>query len=342
MRIAAILSGILAVGANVPAHAQMPATAPPPLQATTPLQRIVTPVNPLMMATDDFTRLADPTLWQGLDVQRIEFRDDRAFWRLYRIANIAHPGGPLWFVPHDNENAAFQAGLWAVRAYGGVLIAIEEARSVDGPDSRMNPDVAYGQPIDPNRNFRDDSAYAAAILSDLGTPPRMIVALHTNEPGYSLSSSTCAPPDATYTGKGEISVLLCSDLYTPRRSVSGRWPYDDTDSVAIVSYLGDRTPMSGFCARGLWDADMNIMFEHVVQSDGSLSNYALFHGQPYVNFETQDRGTSPEGLADASSRLLAMIDVAMARCGPIGGLRLAPPPPPAPRETERRRRHKRR
>lgn len=342
MRMAAILSGMLAAATIPPAHAQVPASPPAPQQTPAPLQKIVTPVNPMMMATDDFTRLASPELWQGLGVRRVEFRDDRTFWRLYRIANVSRPGGPLWFVPHDNENAAFQAGLWAVRAYGGVLVAIEEARSVDGPDSRMNGDVAFGQPVDPNRNFRDTSAYAGAILADLGEPPRMIVALHTNEPGYSLSASTCAPPGATYTGKGEISVLLCSDLYTPRRSVSGRWPYDDTDSVAIVSYLGDRTPMSGFCARGLWDADMNIMFEHVVQSDGSLSNYALYHGLAYVNFETQERGTSPEGLADARSRLLAMIDVAMTRCAPVGGLMLKPPPPRPPERREPERKRKRR
>ena len=74
-------------------------------------QRIVTPVDPPTMGTDDFTRLADPSLWDGLTVTRVEFRDDRAFWRLYRIDNARKPTGPLWFVPHDNENAAFQAAL---------------------------------------------------------------------------------------------------------------------------------------------------------------------------------------------------------------------------------------
>ena len=170
-----------------------------------PLQKIVTPVDPMTMATDDFTRLANPAIWDGLSVNRIEFREDRAFWRLYRIVNLRHPGGPLWFVPHDNENAAFQAAVFAVRSYGGVVIAIEEARSIDGPDSRMNPDVAYGRSIDPNRNFRDDTpSYAATVLADLGSPTRLIVALHTNEPGYSASESTCTPPDAGYTGKARF------------------------------------------------------------------------------------------------------------------------------------------
>ena len=111
------------------------------------------------MATDDFTRLADPALWDGLTVTRIEFRDDRTFWRLYRIDNQRKPHGPLWFVPHDNENAAFQAAVYAVRAYGGQVIAVEEARSIAGPDSRMNGDVDVrqvdrSQPQFPRRHAR--------------------------------------------------------------------------------------------------------------------------------------------------------------------------------------------
>ncbi|THD35152.1 MAG: hypothetical protein E7773_11915 [Sphingomonas sp.] len=302
-------------------------------------QRIVTQVDPLTMGTDDFIRLADPALWDGLIVTRIEFRDDRAFWRLYKIDNARKPVGPLWFVPHDNENAAFQAAVYAVRAYGGQVIAIEEARSLTGPDSRMNGDVAYGRPIDPNRNFRDDTPdYARTILAGLRQTSGLIVALHTNEPGYDASESTCGPPPQGYTGKGEISVLLCNDLYTPRRSASGRWPFDDTDSVAIVSYPATGVPADGFCARPLVDADMNIMFERVATSDGSLSNFALFRGLSYVNLETQDRGVTPDGLSDARGRLLAMIGTVMDRCAPIEGLGLRPPPPEPLRPGKRKKR----
>ncbi|MDB5679160.1 hypothetical protein [Sphingomonas bacterium] len=312
VRALAILFGLLMANA---AAAQV---APP--------QQIVTPVDPLTMGTDDFTRLADPALWDGLTVSRVEFRDDRAFWRLYRIDNRRKPTGPLWFVPHDNENAAFQAAVYAVRAYGGQVIAVEEARSLAGPDSRMNGDVAYGKSIDPNRNFRDETPnYADAILAGLGNPPRLIVALHTNEAGYDSSESTCGPPPPAYTGKGEISVLVCNDTYWPRRSSDGAWPFDDTDSVAIVAYPASGGPGNGYCAAPLVDADANIMFEHVETSDGSLSNFSLFHGLPYVNLETQDRGVTPDGLGNARSRLLAMIGIVMDRCAPIEGLGLRPP-----------------
>ncbi|MBN8807234.1 MAG: hypothetical protein J0I47_03200 [Sphingomonas sp.] len=303
------------------------ATAP----AAAPAQRIVSAIDPLLMANADFVRLADPQLWTDLNVTRIEFRDGRTFWRFYRIRNLRHPAGPLWFVPHDNENAAFQAAIYAVRAYGGEVVAIEEARSIAGPDSRGNGDVDYGKDVDPNRNFWDATpAYADEILAGLGHPPRLIVALHTNEPGFDASEYGCGPPPSGNTGRGEISVLFCNDVYSPRPSVSARWPFDDTDSVAIVSYPAQGSPADGFCARALAEADANIQFEHVVTSDGSLSNYALFHGLPYVNFETQERGITPEGLGDARTRLLAMIDLAMMRCAPVEGVtlqRVVRPPP---------------
>lgn len=333
MKAFAILIGLFAAVLAPAASAQI---------VSAPIQKIVTPVDPMTMATDDFTRLASPAVWDGLSVTRVEFREDRAFWRIYRIVNLRKPNGPLWFVPHDNENGAFQAAVFAVRSFGGVVIAVEEARSTAGPDSRMNGDVAFGRSIDPNRNFRDDTPnYAATLLADLA-PGRLIVALHTNEPGYDASESTCGPRNGGYTGKGEISVLLCNDTYAPRPSIRAQWPYDDTDSVAIIAYPANGTPANGFCARALSSADMNIMFEHVVTSDGSLSNYALFRGLPYVNLETQDRGTDPAGLGEARSRLLAMIDVVMARCAPLDGIALRPlyrePPRPLPPVRTKKRR----
>ena len=311
--------------------------APAASAQVAPLQRIVTPVDPLRMASDDFTRLTDPALWDGLTVTRSEFRDGRTFWRLYRIVNRRRPAGPLWFVPHDNENAAFQAAVYAVRAYGGEVVAIEEARSVAGPDSRLNGDVDYGRPVDPNRNFRDATpAYAREVLAGLGDPPRLIVALHTNEPGYDSSESACGPPPPADTGSGEISALLCNDTYSPRPSVLAAWPFDDTDSVAIIAYPAAGSPADGFCARPLAEADANILFEHVVTSDGSLSNYSLLHRLPYVNVETQERGATPAGLGNARSRLLAMVDLAMARCAPVEGLALRQPPASAPLHRKRR------
>ena len=154
----------------------------------------------------------------------------------------------------------------------------------------------------------------------------LIVALHTNEPGYDSSESTCGPPPPGLYRQGrDLGAVVQRHSTWPRRSAKRAWPFDDTDSVAIVAYPAAGGPGDGFCARPLADADMNIMFERVATSDGSLSNFSLFHGLPYVNFETQDRGVTPVGLGDARSRLLAMIGIVMDRCAPIDGLALRPP-----------------
>ena len=105
----------------------------------------VRPVDPLGVQDDDFARHRDPAEWRGLNVSAVEFREERARWRLWRIANAEHPRGPLFFVPHDNENAGFEAGLVAVRKYGGVLIAIDSGISPGDDGKRLNNAVDYGR-----------------------------------------------------------------------------------------------------------------------------------------------------------------------------------------------------
>ena len=35
-------------------------------------------------------------------------------WRFVTVANPKHRRGPVWYLPHDNEDTAFRAGLYAV------------------------------------------------------------------------------------------------------------------------------------------------------------------------------------------------------------------------------------
>lgn len=258
----------------------------------------------------DFVRQAGTDAFAGLDVQRRTAEDPGASWSLWRIANPAKPGGPLWVVPHDNENAAFAAALRAVKDYGGIVIAVDS-----GQDDRLSS-ARYvwshdGGRLDPNRSFTGMwPAYVAAVLADRGSRP--IVALHTNAPGFDSGASTCG--DTPGNGSGGISIRLCNSIFSPRPAADRSWPWDDDDSVVISPYLAGSTAGSGWCGGRLLQGNFNIVFERVATSDGSLSNYAIQHGVPYLNFETQDRGSDPAGIATASARLTAMIDSAMERC----------------------------
>ena len=270
-----------------------------------------TPVDPLTTADDDFARHRDPAEWRGLAVSQIEFREERGAWRLFRIANVKRPRGPLWFVPHDNENAGFEAALAGVRKHGGVVIAVDSGIVEDG--RRRNGAVDRGRPIDPNRNFRDGyPRYANTVLADYARGARPIIALHTNSPGFDTSASSCNQSDRP--GRGEVSIRFCDDVMQPSPSRSRDWPLDDDDTLAYVPWRSGTSPATAWCGRTLDKADFNVVFERVGVTDGSLSNYALLRGLDYVNFETRERGLDPAALAESRNRLTAMVDRALTLC----------------------------
>ncbi|WP_066795913.1 hypothetical protein [Sphingomonas soli] len=280
------------------------------LSAPSEPRAIVTPVDPLTVQDDDFARHRDPAEWKGLKVSRIEFREERAHWRLWRIES-KRPG-PLWFVPHDNENGGFEAAFAAIRKYGGTIVAVDSGVKPGADGVRMNHAVDYGRPIDPNRNFDDALPfYARTVLAGRGDP---IIALHTNSPGFASNESLCNRSDPV--GRGVISIRFCDDTLTPSPSVNRAWPWDDDDSVAFATYRTGQSPSAAYCRDQMVAMDFNVVQERVITSDGSLSNYSVLRGVDYLNFETQDRGLSPEGLAEMRDRLMAMIDRALAACAP--------------------------
>lgn len=321
----------LVAGRPLPVFAQAtpPATPTPPAvtspSAAAPWLPVVPPawseaIDPLTVDDEDFARHRDPREWAGLAVRRFIFSDGTMNWRVWRIVNEQHRDGPLWVLPHDNENATFGAALAALHKYGGIAMAIDDNAG------RMNSDVSSGASVDPNRHFYDGiPLYAGRILADLGTPPRLIVALHTNSPGFDQGLSLC--PIAGLGGSGDISIRLCTARYIPHPSLKRGWPFDDEDTLALVPFAAGSDWRAAFCARQLIAADFNLITEQVATSDGSLSNYALAHRLTYINFETRERGSDPAGLADAQGRLGAMIDRTMALCGDLQ--RPASPPVPA-------------
>jgi hypothetical protein len=275
----------------------------------------VTTVDPLKVQDDDFARHRDPAEWRGLKVSRIEFSEERAHWRLWRITDPTRPTGPLWFVPHDNENAGFEAALVSIRKYGGTMIAVDAGIAPGHDGERLNRAVAFGRPIDPNRNFHDGlPLYGAEVLGAVTRGAWPIIALHTNTPGYDPRGSKC-PPLGDTSGTGVISIRYCDDVLTPSISQSRAYPFDDDDTVAFATYLASGKPSDAFCHDQMLAADFNVVHERVANTDGSLSNYAVLRHLPYLNFETQDLGLAPAELAKARDRLTWIVDRAMTMCG---------------------------
>lgn len=317
----------MAVGLAMPAHSQTSAPAPhladplfdPAADAATRAH-----VDPLSVDTADFARARDPEQWRGLTVERIGLIDGAIGWRLWRIANRTRLSGPLWVIPHDDENASFAAALIAVRGWGGVVMAVDAGARDGGYAARFNQQGGAGPAVDPNRVFGSaQPAYTAAMLADRATANRLVVALHANARGYDPALPRCPGEPLVERGSGDISMALCTERMTPRRPHRRLWPFDDDDTLALIPHLtASAQPSPSWCERRLATANFNLVDEAVPFSDGSLSNYAALHGLAYVNFETRDRGNDGAGLVEGRTRLIAMVDRAMELCAPIPRLEL--------------------
>jgi hypothetical protein len=206
-------------------------------------------------------RLSDPDLCLGI----VSVEGTVARWSLLVIAHRSR-SGPRWVLPHDNENAAFDAGVGAVQRYGGVLVAVEAG------ENRM------WRGIDPNRVFgsgacgrgRADPAYTAAVLS--GLDRRFpIVGLHSNErSGGTISMARPYPGADAFPAATGVPLRPGA----PRRD-------DDTLVIlagrAASTDAAARKSIAWFTGRGV-----NVLYETVRpgRSDCSLSNHAVLAGLP--------------------------------------------------------------
>ena len=76
------------------------------------------PIDPLTLQDDDFARHRDPATWRGLAVTRIEFREERGAWRLFRIVNVKKPRGPSSMAENAAPGSAASSASSSARRSG--------------------------------------------------------------------------------------------------------------------------------------------------------------------------------------------------------------------------------
>ena len=139
------------------------------------------------LADDDLQRHSgDAYYLTGLHISERRFSEAGFDWHLLRFVNSSKPDGPLWVVPHDDENAAFDAAIAALKLYGGVAVVVNS-----GPgSSRMQTGQgtcggrhAILPRCDPNRNFSDKTPLFTNAFLEHRREGQPIIALHTNSPG---------------------------------------------------------------------------------------------------------------------------------------------------------------
>jgi len=239
----------------------------------------------------------DPAKAQSRDVQRnllavraaaLCYRrqdvvEGRFHWVFHLLENRAAPSGPFWVLPHDNEDTAFDAGVYAVSTYGGGLLAVDS-----GGGRRFG-----GQ--DPNRNFSGNAAesglcrdqrraapaFTSAILGHYQRYRGPYLSLHNNHDGWSGGG-----------GRGTVSVYRRVPMQYGYPSFRGVGRLRDGDNLVFMA--GVRSPMGDAAARrrirDLNVAGLNVVFKHVTDAsfDCSFSDYVARHrlGE-YFNLEAE-------------------------------------------------------
>jgi hypothetical protein len=265
---------------------------------------------------DDLNRHSlEPDFLSGVLVSETRFYEAGFDWHLLRFVNASKPIGPLWIVPHDDENAAFDSAIAALKTYGGVAIVVN---SGSGSSRMLSGQGTCGgrTPIlsrcDPNRNFSSATPLFTNAHLDQRGDGQPVIALHTNTPGFGP-------------GKGEITILDVAAANKgksrPRKNgyFGGAGPaaLKDHDSYAIIPFVAPKIPENDVrCRKALMLAGVHVWHEEVSKSDGSLSNYAVLEkvDMAYVNMESRRE----ENLKDASKRHQLMVDAYLKGCSPLG------------------------
>ncbi|WP_108661478.1 hypothetical protein [Acuticoccus kandeliae] len=217
-------------------------------------------------------------------IERMTLNEGSIDWEFVSIRNAAHPDGPVWYLPHDDENEAFDAAVYAVRRYGGRLVAVAgtETRNYRG--------------VDPNRYFAASAAAARPCAISAGTPTytgfvmnlfdgaRHILSMHNNTRG------------------GALSVKVW-DQKTKGYPVNGG-PYADYDHFVLIAGgtpldedAEAKTQRNLFISLGL-----NVVHEYVSanNNDCSLSNYVVLNDERrYYNIEAVHGSTIQKAMVAA-------------------------------------------
>jgi len=207
----------------------------------------------------------------SLCADRITFKEGKRTWTFLLVWNTSHPKGPFWYLPHDNEESAFDAAVYAAKRYGGGFLAVESngQRTVLGKD--------------PNRNFKKDSLYSKTICRIIDTykPSHLpYLALHTNAEGHLKNG-----------GSGTVSMKQHSKniLTFPAGKIKSGQQKGLEDEDTLIYLAGKKVQkdkVKTFTAVGL-----NVKFEKVTQrsNDNSMSNCIVLHKghENYINIETE-------------------------------------------------------
>ncbi len=233
----------------------------------------------------------DKNLLKKLCFYSIYFKEHNIPWSMVLVFNKNHPKGPFWFLPHDNENSAFDSAIYATLKYGGGFLAVETG------GKRNN------HKIDPNRNFslkktkrcKTSPIFTKTVFKVIEhfKPKSMpYLSLHSNSDGFRGDGRG---------GRGTISILKKSKstksfpayekiLQTKRGGLA------DEDSLVYIAGRASNPPKSKLDS--LLRAGLNVKYEIVSPktNDCSMSNFIVLNKKStnYYNIEVEHSDTKTQ------------------------------------------------
>lgn len=223
---------------------------------------------------------------KSLCLHQISFTEGKYNWKMLLVYNSKYSKGPFWFLPHDDEESAFDSAIFATQKYGGGFLSVlsNGKRNFKGQD--------------PNRNFGADKQttkvckqqkHPAPVFSKLifniidtyRTPGLPYLALHNNSNGWYGNG-----------GKGTISILKSSS--TGQAYPSGKVSINKSNSIqdedSLVYIAGTQSVPSQKKLKALIDLGIHTKYEVVNKNnnDCSMSNYVVLNKSGnYYNIETE-------------------------------------------------------
>ncbi|HUV32227.1 MAG TPA: hypothetical protein VMW31_01545, partial [Devosiaceae bacterium] len=202
------------------------------------------------------------------------------------IRNLERPG-PVWAVPHDEENEGFWGGVYGLRRYGGVLVAVENAerRLNDGQDpNQIFAITARAVQVCPGARAPVPD-YVAAFLKDWDTRVP-VVGLHSNWDGFLEAG-----------GLGSISVRRSDPKMIPFASPVAEGRLADEDTVVMLvgsSPPDDDTP----ALKWMNEHGVHVIYRHTTEDNNgcTLADYLTLNRLgDYYNLEVErgDPQTQP-------------------------------------------------
>ncbi|MBJ3774276.1 hypothetical protein [Acuticoccus mangrovi] len=219
-----------------------------------------------------------------LCVTREGVREGAIDWAFTSIENPAHPDGPVWYLPHDDEAEAFDAAVYAITRYGGRMVAVA------GPETR------YYRLYDPNRYFAADDADARPCKIRRGTPhyTAYVMNLFKGRPQIlSMHNNT----------RGGAVTVNVWDAKNRGYKAGGRRPISDADHLVYIASAKpiDSDPEALARRDLVVAAGMNVVHETVTarNNDCSFSNYVVLRdGRPYFNIEAVHGSSLQKDMVD--------------------------------------------